>query len=181
VRGEIFAHDDGEVLVLSDIAEDGRFRRFVSEAGDSEIPADVIDGSGGTGMSAMIERAASQAGIESALVRAVIAVESGGKVRAVSPKGAGGLMQLMPRTARRYGVTNVFSPEQNIRGGAQYLSDLLVLFDQDLRLALAAYNAGEAAVIRFGRAVPPFRETRSYVNRVIKTYRRLRASQGRQR
>ena len=89
---------------------------------------------------------------------------------ALSPKGAMGLMQLMPDTSRRFGVADPWHPDQNIRGGARYLSELLALFDNDLPLALAAYNAGEQTVIRYGRRVPPFPETRSYVKRVMAIY-----------
>jgi soluble lytic murein transglycosylase-like protein len=121
----------------------------------------------------MINGAAKAATIQAALVRAVIVVESGFNPRAVSKKGAVGLMQLAPATARRYGVKNIYDPEQNVRAGAHYLSDLLARFDSNLELALAAYNAGEEAVERYGRHVPPFRETLAYVPSVMKVYQRL--------
>lgn len=104
------------------------------------------------------------------LVHAVVRAESAYDPDAVSRKGAVGLMQLMPATAERYGVRDRHDPEQNLRGGAAYLSDLLELFDEDLRLALAAYNAGENAVIRHGRRIPPYEETRTYVGRVLRFY-----------
>jgi soluble lytic murein transglycosylase-like protein len=121
----------------------------------------------------LIRGAAKEATIQAALVRAVIVVESGFNPRAVSKKGAIGLMQLQPATAKRYGVKNIYDPEQNVRAGAHYLSDLLARFDSNLELALAAYNAGEEAVERYGRHVPPFRETLNYVPSVMRVYQRL--------
>lgn len=108
-------------------------------------------------------------GLDPLLIHAVIRAESNFNPRAVSPKGAAGLMQLMPDTARRYGVADRFDPAQNLEGGARYLKDLLARFGGDLALALAAYNAGEAAVLRYGR-VPPFPESQQYVVRVKSYY-----------
>lgn len=110
------------------------------------------------------------------LLHAVIAVESAYDARAVSPKGALGLMQLMPATARRFGVTDPFDPRENIRGGAQYLKALLAQFNGDLQLSLAAYNAGENAVVRYGNRIPPFAETRKYVPKVIERMQRAARS-----
>ena len=101
------------------------------------------------------------------LISAVIRAESGYDPRARSPKGAVGLMQLMPETAQRFGVRNIQDPAQNIRGGALYLKWLLDYFRGDLRLALAGYNAGEAAVVRAGYRIPPIAETVSYVPKVL--------------
>ncbi len=108
--------------------------------------------------------------VSPALVLAVIAVESGGRSGAVSPAGAEGLMQLMPATARRFGVADSLSPSQNIRGGVAYLDWLMRRFGEDPVLALAGYNAGEGAVDSHG-GVPPFAETRGYVPKVLAAYR----------
>lgn len=115
----------------------------------------------------MIKRLAREHAVPEALVQAVIAVESGFNPRARSVKGAIGLMQLMPATARRFGATDAWAVEQNLRAGIAYLRWLLDLFDSDVSLALAAYNAGEAAVLRAGRRVPDFAETRAYVPKVL--------------
>lgn len=121
-----------------------------------------------------VRAAAEAAGLDAALLHAVITVESGHNATAVSPKGARGLMQLMPATARRYGVRDLFEPTQNLRGGSAYLRDLLIMFDGNFDLALAAYNAGEGAVLRHGRQIPPYAETQHYVPRVLGIYQRLR-------
>jgi soluble lytic murein transglycosylase-like protein len=123
----------------------------------------------------MVEEASRINGLESALLHAVISVESSYNPRAVSKKGAAGLMQLMPATARRYGVADAFDPVQNLGGGARYLRHLLELFDSDVSLALAAYNAGENAVKKHGNSIPPYRETLHYVPKVLDYYQRYRA------
>jgi soluble lytic murein transglycosylase-like protein len=125
-----------------------------------------------------IVAAASATSLEPHLLRAVIVVESGFNSRAVSKAGAAGLMQLMPETARRYGVADRFDPEQSIRGGARYLKSLLRRYDNDLKLALAAYNAGEEAVDRCGRCIPRYRETQAYVPKVLRMYESLMARSG---
>jgi hypothetical protein len=112
-----------------------------------------------------INAAAAQHGVEVSLVRAIIQVESSFDHLAISSKGAQGLMQLMPDTARRMGVTNAFDPRQNIFGGVRYLRFLLDMFRGDIALTAAAYNAGENAVTRYG-GVPPYKETRNYVEKV---------------
>ncbi|MBS1130191.1 MAG: Lytic transglycosylase, catalytic [Proteobacteria bacterium] len=123
-----------------------------------------------------IHEASRSTGVDAALLHAVISVESGYRERAVSAKGASGLMQLMPATARRYGLVNLQDPVENIRAGARYLRDLLALFDNDIELALAAYNAGENAVLRFGRRIPPYGETKRYVPLVMAHYQRISAT-----
>jgi hypothetical protein len=112
-----------------------------------------------------VERIAEENQLSASLVHSVIQVESNYDANAVSPKGALGLMQLIPSTARRFGVLNVFDPADNIQGGARYLKHLLGLYKGDQALALAAYNAGEGAVSRYG-GVPPFPETQGYVAKV---------------
>jgi soluble lytic murein transglycosylase-like protein len=124
----------------------------------------------------VVSDVATRYGVEAALLHAVISVESGYNPRAVSHRGAAGLMQLMPQTAQRFGVADVFDPAENVRAGALYLAELLKLFDNDLRLALAAYNAGEAAVLKYGRRIPPYRETVAYVPRVLEFYRKFQLS-----
>lgn len=124
----------------------------------------------------LIGKAAREHQVDQALLQAIIAVESGYNARAVSNKGAKGLMQLMPETARRYGVKDMFDPAQNIRGGAQYLRDLMQRFNNDLTLTLAAYNAGEAAIVQYGHRIPPFRETMQYVPKVLDAYQQYRSA-----
>ncbi len=109
-------------------------------------------------------------GIDPLLIYSQMHQESSFKLRATSYKGASGLMQLMPATARRLGVTNIYEPRQNIEGGVKYMRMLLDMFGQDVNLALAGYNAGEGAVIRFGNQIPPFNETREYVRRISARY-----------
>lgn len=104
------------------------------------------------------------------LIFLVIEHESHFRTRALSPKGAQGLMQLMPGTARRFGVRRPYDPAENIYGGTQYLKELLKMFGGQVHLALASYNAGEGAVIKYGRNIPPYRETREYVKRITKRY-----------
>ena len=109
-------------------------------------------------------------GVDPYLIFLVIEHESHFRTRAVSPKGAQGLMQLMPGTARRFGVRRPYDPAENIYGGTQYLKELLKMFGGQVPLALASYNAGEGAVIKYGRNIPPYRETREYVKRITKRY-----------
>ena len=114
----------------------------------------------------LIRQHASQHGLRPELVRAVIQVESAFNPQAVSPKGAMGLMQLMPATAKRFGVIDPFNPAENIRAGVSYLRQLLERYDHDEQLALAAYNAGPRAVDKYGSKVPPYKETQNYVRKI---------------
>ncbi len=123
----------------------------------------------------LVQRVAAANGVHPALLKAVIEVESGFNARALSSKGAIGLMQVMPTTAARYGQYDLYSPEENLAVGARYLHDLIVLFKGDVRLAVAAYNAGENAVIRNGGRIPPYAETQQYVPMVMDRYNRFQA------
>ena len=118
----------------------------------------------------IINNISKQFGVPSNFVHAVISAESAYDSQAVSTAGAVGLMQLMPATANRYGVSNRRDPIQNIKGGTKYLRDLLKLFNGNLRLTAAAYNAGENAVLKYNRNVPPYKETQNYVVKVLKFY-----------
>lgn len=123
----------------------------------------------------IIRQAAQQHGVSEGLIKAVMHTESGFNVRARSPVGAQGLMQLMPATARRFNVSNAYDPQQKIFAGAKYLSWLLKRFNGNTQMALAAYNAGEGNVDKYG-GIPPFRETQDYVRRVTSRYQNLYAS-----
>lgn len=173
-----YTAEDGTVF-LSNIPTDKRYKVLVSDRPEQrvEAPADKVrPASPGLASKAayerMVEEVAQAYALDGALLHAVISVESHYNPRAVSRKGATGLMQLMPGTAQRYGVSDAFDPVQNLHGGAKYLRDLLKLFNSDMSLALAAYNAGENAVIRNGNRIPPIRETRDYVPKVLGYYRK---------
>jgi soluble lytic murein transglycosylase-like protein len=170
----------------SDVPLDSRYELFMKEkplaaqapaetAPEAEAAAFVRPLQGRKHYADMIARVAREQKIDVALLHAVVSVESAYNPQARSSAGATGLMQLMPDTGKRYGVSDLLDPLDNLRGGARYLKDLLSLFNNNLRLVIAAYNAGEGAVIRAGNAIPPFRETRAYVPRVMQQYRRYRA------
>jgi hypothetical protein len=136
------------------------------------VPDEVLEeiGTGSADqLRALAVSAAQRHGLDPDLVLAVVAVESGFQAKAVSPKGAQGLMQLMPATASSLGVADAFDPEQNLDGGVRHLGSLLTLYDGDLTRALAAYNAGQGAVARHN-GVPPYAETRAYVKKVLSRY-----------
>jgi hypothetical protein len=123
----------------------------------------------------LIRDAAARYNLDPTLIHSVISIESNFDPKAVSRKNARGLMQLMPRTADLMGVKDSFDPAQNIDGGSHYLSDLLKKYKNDVTLALAAYNAGPDSVDKYGRRVPPYLETMKYVQRIAKTYAKLKA------
>jgi hypothetical protein len=122
----------------------------------------------------VIRAAAERYGMDPDLIHCVVAVESNFNPKAVSSKKASGLMQLMPQTAALYGVKNIFDPEENVNAGTRYLKELLAKY-HDLTLALAAYNAGPVRVDQYGRRVPPYLETMKYVQRIAKSYAKIKA------
>lgn len=138
-----------------------------------------LDGftTGDANVDAMIAEAGARQGVDPALLYSIMHQESTFKKGAISPKGARGLMQLMPATAARFGVSNIFDPRQNIEGGARYVRFLLTMFDNDVPLTLAGYNAGEGAVLKYGRNIPPYRETQEYVRRITARYALMRDPQ----
>jgi len=115
----------------------------------------------------VIQEAATKYNVPVELICGVILQESGGNARATSPAGAKGLMQLMPGTAKRFGVKNIYDPKQNIEGGTAYLRFLMDKFNGNIELALAGYNAGEGNVAKYGNKVPPFAETKAYIPNVL--------------
>ncbi len=182
-RADVYGYVDGDrvsVIISDTQPADGRYTLYRKEPSSlvGELPDEPNSGKGLTRSQfrSHILAAAKATKVDAALIHAVISVESGYNPSARSSAGAVGLMQLMPETARRYGVKNRLDPEQNIHGGARYLRDLKVLFDGNLRLVLAAYNAGEAAVMKHGRRIPPYRETVAYVPKVLSHYRKFRAA-----
>ena len=168
--------DEQGVRHYTDIPEDNRYRllitspRALTHSGQRYAPHLLARSSQ---YDHIIEKAATAADVESNLLRAVIVVESGFNSRALSKRGAVGLMQLMPATAMRFGVSDLYDPLQNVHAGAQYLKFLINRFGQDISLALAAYTAGEDAVDRSGRQIPPYAETQAYVPKVLAVYRML--------
>ncbi len=130
--------------------------------------------SGNQAIDGLVNEAASRHGLDPCLIFSVMRAESAFNRMAISPKGASGLMQLMPATATRFGVKNIFDPRENVFGGAKYLRWLLDRFSGDVRLALAGYNAGEGAVEFYGYRIPPFLETQNYVRTIYTRYSRMR-------
>lgn len=166
--------DENNVVHFSNMPDDSRYTLFMKEP---RYKTRVNGAQSAASSSANRERfrplIASMAKyykVDEALLHALILAESGYNPNAVSPKGATGLMQLMPNTAKRYGVTNIADPTANLHGGTRYLRDLLLMFKNNVHLALAAYNAGENAVINNGNQIPPYAETRNYVTKVIGSY-----------
>ena len=160
----------------TDVPDNNRYRLLVLSSQDRTVSGDRYDAmllAKAGQYDSIIETAAIAASVEANLLRAVIVVESGFNSHAVSKRGAVGLMQLMPSTAIRFGVSNPYDPRENVHAGARYLKFLIDRFGHDVSLALAAYNAGEQAVDRNGGQIPPFSETMAYVPRVLKIYQML--------
>jgi soluble lytic murein transglycosylase-like protein len=182
-HSQIYTYVDADGLRhYTDVPDNNRYRLLVLSPRDRTASGDRYDAmllARAGRYDSIIEKAATAASVEPNLLRAVIVVESGFNSRAVSKRGAMGLMQLMPATATRFGVSNPYDPLQNVHAGARYLKFLIDRFGQDVRLALAAYNAGEDAVDRNGGQIPPFSETMAYVPRVLKIYQMLRNQQPR--
>jgi soluble lytic murein transglycosylase-like protein len=180
VRADVYAYTEHNGTVhLSNAQEDSGYSAMVSEPPEQlalqpatyigkpihSIPNKVF-------YDDMVDQVAQTYGLESALLHAVISVESRYRPNAVSKRGAVGLMQLMPSISRRFGVADARDPMQNLHGGAKYLRYLLNKYSNDRGLTLAAYNAGEGAVAKYGNQIPPYRETKSYVPQVMGYYRK---------
>jgi soluble lytic murein transglycosylase-like protein len=182
--GDLYSYVDADgVLHFSNAPSDGRFRKVtratevagVYRTTQAVRPRVLSSGSARPGWGDVVRDAAATNNLPEALVLAVIAVESNFDPRAVSEKGAAGLMQLMPGTARDMYVSDVFDPEQNIHGGTRYLRLLANQYGGDMVRMLAAYNAGPEAVRRAGGAVPNIPETREYVRKVVALYQAYKA------
>ena len=164
----VSANPEGPPRIVTVVHPDLRTGKLVRSVVAGAQPAGRQKDMGGQkDIEAAVERIAVQHSLPPHLVQSVIKVESNYNPNAISPKGAQGLMQLIPSTARRFGVTDTFNPVENIQGGVKYLKHLLDLYNGNYPLALAAYNAGEAAVAKYG-GVPPYAETQNYVHRVGK-------------
>ncbi|HVZ24045.1 MAG TPA: lytic transglycosylase domain-containing protein [Vicinamibacterales bacterium] len=165
---QIYAWRDGHgTLVLSDRTINAPTDVYVVEGAPAYRTTRPANGTAvGAEYESLIDDYAAMRSLRPELVRAVIQVETGFDARTTSPKGAMGLMQLMPDTARELGVQHPYDPAENIRGGTAYLRQLLDRYDGNEELALAAYNAGAGAVDRYGRQIPPYQETRDYVRKV---------------
>ena len=184
--GDIFVRrEEGQSTILSNVPQGEGFSLLLTAASEPVAPVSLNPQPAAKtplkttllararSYQTLVDEAARRSQVNARLLHAVIAAESGYNPLALSRKGAVGMMQLLPATARRYGVADSRDARQNIDGGARYLADLLRLLHNDTRLALAAYNAGEDAVLRHGGRVPPYAETQAYVARVLDFYRRF--------
>ena len=183
-HADIYRYVDADGTVhFTNVPQDSRFKVYLKEKRTPDPVTDTLaseirhyDDKDRARYAKPIQDAAKATRLEPALIHAVISAESGYNPLARSRKGAAGLMQLMPETAKRYGVKNRLDPAQNISGGARYLRDLMQMFNNDLQLVAAAYNAGENAVVRAGNRIPPYQETMTYVPRVMTYYKKYRTT-----
>ena len=183
-HADIFRYVDADGAVhFTNVPQDSRFKVYLKEKRKADPVTETLAGEihyydekERARYAKPIQDAAKATRLDAALIHAVISAESGYNPFARSRKGAAGLMQLMPETAKRYGVKNRLDPVQNISGGARYLRDLIRMFNTDVQLAVAAYNAGESAVVRAGNRIPPYQETMTYVPRVMSYYRKYRTT-----
>ncbi|HVY04444.1 MAG TPA: lytic transglycosylase domain-containing protein [Burkholderiales bacterium] len=183
-HADIYRYVDADGTVhFTNVPQDSRYKIYLRERRVPDPVTDTLaseirhyDEKDRARYAKSIQDAAKATSLEPALIHAVISAESGYNPYARSRKGAAGLMQLMPETAKRYGVKNRLDPAQNISGGARYLRDLVRMFNNDIQLAIAAYNAGENAVLRAGNRIPPFAETMTYVPRVMTYYKKYRTT-----
>ena len=168
---DIYRYVDGDgVIHYSNTQPDAKFTLYLREGPKAapRAPASALPGA--SWMTGYVDRFSRANDLPPALVHAIIKAESNGQRKAVSPKGARGVMQLMPFTSKRLRVADPFDPIENIEGGIKYIKELLVTFEGNLTNTIAAYNAGPAAVRKYG-GVPPYQETRLYVRRVMDLYR----------
>ena len=166
--GHVYYTDEPRHSLYKRIIKSKTFR--YSNSNNYHAKVHTFSGANKKRFAELIEQAAYRHNVDAKLVHAVIQTESAYNSSAQSPKGAVGLMQLMPDTARRFGVTDRNDPDQNIDGGTRYLKHLIKMFNPNLDLAVAAYNAGENAVIRYNNSIPPYPETQNYVKQVLTLY-----------
>ena len=169
--------DENGVIHFTNCPRDPKFKLYIRESkddvGDDSNPSSFSYIRDSNQFDSLIAEFSKKYQVDFALIKAMIRIESGFNPRAISRKGAKGLMQLMPETASRMNVANIFNPRENIEGGVRYFKYLLSLFNNDLRLSLAAYNAGENVVAEL-RTIPPYRETVDYVKKVLSYYQTYR-------
>jgi soluble lytic murein transglycosylase-like protein len=175
--------DEKGVIHFTNCPRDPQFKLYIRESkedvegGETRTASirTITYGSDSNHYDSLIDECSRKYAVDSALIKAMIRAESGFDPFAISKKGARGLMQLMPETAKRLNVSNAFNPRENIEGGVRYFKYLLALFNDDVRLSLAAYNAGENLVLQTG-SIPPYRETKDYVGKVLNFYQSYKPS-----
>ncbi len=166
-------NQDSTVAAMADVMRPAALSPTTLNAEVSVNRPPLTIRTGNVSVDELVRQSAQRNGVDQRLILAVMQQESSFNPRALSYKGARGLMQLMPGTASRFGVTDIYDPAQNIEGGTRYLRFLLDTFNGDVELALAGYNAGEHAVYRYGNRIPPYRETQDYVRKISAHYTRL--------